>query len=83
MKIIRETLPLQEVSPGHRYGCFNTRRGGPHAALINIEPQHIGDGKHVQIKRLVTTNWIDQPCGHDLRMSDPSCTDCINRAVEP
>jgi hypothetical protein len=75
-----------EVSPGHRYGCHNTVRGGRHSvvspfAVIDIPSRSPGQTERVQLVKEVFTDWRQIKCGHDMRISDPSCTGCFNREV--
>ena len=76
------------ISPGHRNGCHSQftgerKRGGPNKAMLNTERVNLhGPGKLVEMAQRVepvTTNWLPIPCGHDLRLTDPACQDCVNR----
>jgi len=75
--------PLTQHDTRHRYKCFNTKRGGPLTAPANIHPVDLDAASCVSVKHHIITHWFDPPCAHDLRMSDPCCTDCVNRDVEP
>jgi hypothetical protein len=76
-----------EVSPGHRYGCHNLVRGGKNSAILtsgvaDLPSRIAGKVERIQIVETVVTEWMERKCGHDMRISDPSCTDCINREFD-
>lgn len=67
-------------NPGHRYGCWGTKRGGEKTAVLPIcvvyMPYQVTD--RVQIVAPVTTPWNDIQCGHDNRHNDMACEGCMN-----
>ena len=64
---------------GYLYGCHSERladpspRGKPTAYTAHPWSANAG--------RLVVTEWLKLPCGHDNRANDPACHGCANRGT--
>ena len=83
-----------QIAPGHMYGCSSEHpdnkgkpaqpRGRTRVSVLNSHIDSIGYdmSEQIQIAAPVTTDWAPIACGHNLRVSDPSCTGCANRERE-
>lgn len=66
------------VDSSFRYGCHDRT---PTPQTID----HVQSGWHDDgTRRLVAivSNWLPIKCGHIMRLTDPACTDCINRTED-
>ena len=63
--------------PGYRYGCHSERLADPSprgkTTAYTAHPWSANAG------RLVVTEWLKLPCGHDNRANDAACQGCANR----
>ena len=68
-------------SQGWRYGCHSARtsddkpRGGT--------TKYIAHPWNANAGRLVVTDWLPRPCGHDARRTDAACSGCANQYRPP
>ena len=68
------------VAPiGYRYGCSSVRTGdtSPRGGTT----KYIAHPWSANAGRLVVTQWLAKPCGHDMRASDVACDGCCNRGA--
>ena len=58
-------------SQGWRYGCSSARTGDdkPRGGTT----KYIAHPWNANAGRLVVTQWLAKPCGHDMRASDVAC----------
>lgn len=66
-------------SQGWRYGCHSARTGDdkPRGGTT----KYIAHSWSANAGRLVVTQWLAKPCGHDMRASDVACDGCCNRGA--
>ena len=64
-------------SQGWRYGCHSARTGdtSPRGGTT----KYIAHPWNANAGRLVVTQWLAKPCGHDMRAADVACDGCCNR----
>ena len=64
---------------GYRYGCSSARTGddNPRGGTT----KYIAHPWNANAGRLVVTQWLAKPCGHDMRASDVACDGCCNRGT--
>lgn len=66
---------------GYRYGCSSARTGDdkPRGGTT----KYIAHPWSANAGRLVVTDWLPKPCGHDDRARDPACAGCANNQPQP
>ena len=64
-------------SHGWRYGCSSTRTGDdkPRGGTT----KYIAHPWSANAGRLIGTDWLPRPCGHDARRTDAACSGCANQ----
>ena len=64
---------------GYRYGCSSARTGdtSPRGGTT----KYIAHPWNANAGRLVVTQWLAKPCGHDMRAADVACDGCCNRGA--
>ena len=64
---------------GYRYGCSSARTGdtSPRGGTT----KYIAHPWSANAGRLVVTQWLAKPCGHDMRAADVACDGCCNRGA--
>lgn len=74
-----DTPHERTVQPaGYRYGCHSAERGG--ANPRGGQTRHVAHPWSANAVRLVVTDWLPMPCGHNTRATDPACIGCANNA---
>ena len=72
------------AGPDHRYGCHSDQTGPkPRGGLgppLTVQTGWTDDGRRETV--IVQTPWLDKPCGHNFRVTDPCCTGCHQRDQE-
>ena len=65
-------------SQGWRYGCHSKRTGTmPRGGTT----KYIAHPWNANAGRLIVTQWLAKPCGHDMRAADVACDGCCNRGA--
>ena len=64
---------------GYRYGCSSASTGdtSPRGGTT----KYIAHSWSANAGRLVVTQWLAKPCGHDMRAADVACDGCCNRGA--
>ena len=64
---------------GYRYGCSSARTGD--TSPRGWTTKYIAHSWSANAGRLVVTQWLAKPCGHDMRAADVACDGCCNRGA--
>lgn len=65
------------VDSSFRYGCHG-RMPTPQTVASVQDGWHDGRRRMIEL----TSEWLPIKCGHIMRLTDPACTDCINRTED-
>lgn len=66
---------------GYRYGCSSARTGDDKPR--GGQTRYIAHPWNANAGRLIVTDWLPKPCGHDARRTDAACSGCANQHRPP
>jgi hypothetical protein len=66
------------IGASYRYGCHNRERRS--STIHMYQAGWTADGRRNMVP--VRSEWLDIPCPHDVRASDPACAGCKHRDPE-